>query len=282
MLGLTNPLFLAGLLLVGLPIFIHFLTRPRPRLIRYPTFHLLMEAGSGRQALHRLRTWVVLFLRTLAVLALVFLFSRPFLRAERAVGGSDGTGERVAILLDASMSMGAVQGGVPLFARAKAQAAELLRNLTPDTMVSVILIGHRPVELLPALSRNHSGLHERLTQAKSTLEKGEPGKAVALAHRLLQGNGKVYVLSDFQRSDWAAVDFTRYSGLSFFLRPIGQGARDNVGIIAVTKSPNVPVAGETFELSATVFNSSPNRRTENLHFELEGLCQRPGADPDHQ
>src|SRR5881409_2383698 len=125
---LTNPWMLAALAAVGLPVLIHFLTRARPRRVAFPPFKFLIEACAGQQAVHRLRTIILLPVRTLAVLALVLLFARPFLKPSGANSTADAS-KRVVLILDASLSMRAVQRGVSLFARAQAEAADVLRGL---------------------------------------------------------------------------------------------------------------------------------------------------------
>src|ERR1044072_6202161 len=83
-LGFSNPWMIAGLAAAGLPVLIHFLTRARPRRVVFPPFRFLVEACAGQQALHRLRTIVLLTLRCLAILALALLFARPFLKPTSA------------------------------------------------------------------------------------------------------------------------------------------------------------------------------------------------------
>ena len=107
--GFVNPWLLAGLPLAGLPVIIHLLTRARPRPIRYPTLRFLREAGSGMQALHRLKLIVLLALRCLVIAAFVVVFARPFLRAPGAEV-LPGAKRRVVLLVDASMSMRAPAG----------------------------------------------------------------------------------------------------------------------------------------------------------------------------
>ena len=60
--------------------------------------------------------------------------------------------------------MRAVQRGVPLFARAQTEAADVLRALEAGSEAVVILAGATPRALLPALSRNIPALHERLRE----------------------------------------------------------------------------------------------------------------------
>src|ERR1051325_4721649 len=110
-LGFTNPWFLTSAAAIGIPVLIHYLTRARPRRIKFPPFQFLLEACAGQQTLHRLRVWIVLAVRCLAVLALVLLFSRPFLRAPDVLSGSR-SARRIVLVLDASLSMRAVLNGV--------------------------------------------------------------------------------------------------------------------------------------------------------------------------
>src|SRR5512141_896706 len=111
----ANPWLLAGLAAVGLPVLIHYLTRARPRRVAFPPFKFLLEACAGQQALHRLRTIVLLVVRCLAVLALVLMFARPYLKPAGPAAGPEAR-QRVVLVLDASLSMRAVRGGVTLFA----------------------------------------------------------------------------------------------------------------------------------------------------------------------
>jgi hypothetical protein len=268
----TNPIFLAALAAVGLPVLIHFLTRARPRVIRYPTYHLLVEVGSGRQSVHRLRTFLVLALRTILVAALVLAFARPF-PAGRGAAPEKGAERRVALLIDASMSMRAVDRGVSLFTKAQAQAADLLRSLDSNSSAAVILIGAKPVPLLPALSRNIAALHEALAAARPTLDRGDPAGALALAGRMLEGSGEVFVFGDFQRTNWGAVDFVGSRGIATFLRPVSERDVENVGITGIEKSPQEPIEGETVELTCTAFNSTPQKRIEKVRLDLEGISQ---------
>ncbi len=272
MIVLGHPLLAAGLAAAGLPVLIHFLTRPRPRSIAFPTFRLLLEAGSGRQALDRLRTGLILALRTLAITALALLLAKPYWSAAT---GSTRPGEalRLVVLLDASVSLRATQNGIPLFTQARALAAEVLRGLEPGSAAGVILAGATPRTLLPALSNNLPLLHEGLARAEATWETCDVPAALALAAKLLDGRGSILVISDFQRTNWGAADFTAAPGISFVLRPVARAPIDNIGLLAVRKAPEEPVAGERLEIAATVFNSSPQRRSVTVRIELDEQAQ---------
>lgn len=268
-LGFTNPFLLAGLAAVGLPVLIHFLTRARPRRIAFPPYRFLLEACAGQQAVHRLRTIILLTIRTLAVLALVLLFARPFLKS--AVTNAE-AGKRVVLVLDASLSMRAVQGGVSLFSHAQAEAADVLRGLDSGTEAAVILEGATPRPLLPALSRNIPALHDELVRAQPTFEAGNPLEALALAKKMLNGAGTLYVFSDFQKSDWEKVDRLP-AGVICRLRQVATGPIDNVAITAARLVPAEPVAGEPAQVVCTVFNCTPRPREETVRLEFADFAQ---------
>ena len=270
-LGFTNPWLLPGLAAVGLPIVIHFLTRARPRRIAFPPFKFLLEACAGQQSLHRLRTLLLLTLRTLAILALALLFTRPCLKPMGAATTAEAS-RRVAIVLDASLSMRAVQRGVPLFARAQAEAADVLRALEPGSEAAVILVGAAPRALLPALSRNLPALHEELVKTSATYELGDPAAALALAQQLLAGSGTLYVFSDFQQSNWAATRELP-GGIVTRLRRVTLEPVDNVALTAARLAPVEPVTGEPTEILCTVFNCTPQPRQETVRLDLADLTQ---------
>jgi hypothetical protein len=267
----ANPWMLAGLAAVGLPVLVHFLTRARPRRIAFPPFQFLLEACAGQQSVHRLRTILLLLIRCLAVLALVLLFSRPFLKPAGAALGAEAA-KRVVLIIDASLSMRAVQQGVPLFARAQAEAADLLRGLDSGFEAAVILEGATPRPLLPALSRNIPALHEELVKTQATYENGDPGAALTLAAQMLGGAGTIYVFSDFQKSNWQGVTALP-GGVVCRLRPVTREAVDNVAITAAHLSPSEPVMGEPLEITGTIFNCTPRPREESVRLEMEELTR---------
>jgi hypothetical protein len=79
----------------------------------------------------KLRRWLLLALRTLAVLLLALLFARPYLPGA-AVEGRD---REVILLIDQSASMAAVQGNQTFFGRAQVLAEQALKGLPEHTAV---------------------------------------------------------------------------------------------------------------------------------------------------
>ena len=99
---LLNPLLLAGLLLAAVPILIHLLARRRLKRQPFSTLDFLQRLQTKRMKQLRMRQWLLLLLRTLAVLLLALAFLRPVISDQAGLGA--GSSETV-LLVDLSASM---------------------------------------------------------------------------------------------------------------------------------------------------------------------------------
>src|SRR5438477_955735 len=115
-----------GVLAAGLPVVIHWLTRPRPIRYQLSTIRFVREAVAQRRARHWLRDVIVLTLRTLAVLLLAAAIARPLFN-QRELALVDDTGDAVrVVILDVSQSMAAETKGVTSLERGRPLAADEL------------------------------------------------------------------------------------------------------------------------------------------------------------
>ena len=97
-----NPIFLWGLTLVTIPIFIHLLQLRRPQRVLFTNTGFIRAIELTTVRHRRLQELLVLLARVLAVALLVLVFCQPFIPAENK---SQSVGQSVAILIDDSPSM---------------------------------------------------------------------------------------------------------------------------------------------------------------------------------
>src|SRR5438270_10349410 len=95
----------AGAVAVGLPLVIHWLTRPRPMRLPLSTIRFVLEAVQQRRARHRLRDAIILLLRIAAIVLLALALARPLLAEKSGPKPAASGGTRI-VVLDASQSMG--------------------------------------------------------------------------------------------------------------------------------------------------------------------------------
>ncbi|HKY08463.1 MAG TPA: BatA domain-containing protein [Candidatus Binatia bacterium] len=98
------PAFLVGLLAASLPILIHLLNRRRLQRIQFPAVRFILLSQKRISRSYRLRHWLLLALRTLAVVFLVLLLANPIFQTGAGLFAGGGPVSLV-VLLDNSLSM---------------------------------------------------------------------------------------------------------------------------------------------------------------------------------
>lgn len=145
--SLLAPLALFGLLL-AVPIILMYMLRLRRREVVVSSTFLwsqLLQDKEANTPWQKLRRNLLLILQLIILALLAFALARPFLTVPAISAG------RVALLLDASASMQALDGpdGAARFVQAQAEAIALLNALSAGSEVSVIRAAEPPEVLLP-------------------------------------------------------------------------------------------------------------------------------------
>ena len=260
-------------LLVGLPLLIHVLNLRFPRLFEFSSVQHIRETIAQRSRIFRWRHLLLLALRTLFVLLLLLAFLKPLL--PRFGSASDQkTGRAVLLIIDHSLSMEHKGGGVSSRQRAETEADKILATLGTDDTVNVIVAGQAPKSCFFEFSRNHADAKRFVTELKAGFNRADFSQANALAARLLVGgNGRaeIYYLSDFQRRNWANVDFTALPPAArMFFVDCAPPNRDNRAILGASLSQTQVLAGDTVTLEVEVGNFRDAPLQEPLKVVLDG------------
>lgn len=275
-----------GLAAMTLPVLIHWLTRPRP--IRYPlsTIRFVHEVLQQRRARHRLRDAWILMLRTLAVLLLAWAVGRPIAGKPAPLGATEGGCLARVVLLDVSQSMAAVSQGSTTLERARPLAAAQLTD-QPGLRANLLLASSRVQPVFEELSANLPALQDELAHAQVRPERLDVQAAVNRAAEMLakssQSTGQhreLIIFSDFQRSNWATVDFSVLPADTHIqLESVAAGrAPANLAILQVAAQGR-PEQGRDLHLEVEVGNYSETARQVQVEvslgearYRLNGLC----------
>lgn len=103
--GALAPLYLAGLVALGLPLLLHLVRRTPTGRQNFSSLMFLLPSPPRLTRRSRLDQILLLLLRLAAVALLAFAFARPFLRESATLALSDLPARKVAILVDTSASM---------------------------------------------------------------------------------------------------------------------------------------------------------------------------------
>lgn len=253
------------------PVLVHWLTKPRP--VSYPlaTFRFLREVLDEKRAKDRLRDWLVLLLRTLAIGLLAMALARPWLDQSNTIREIPQEATARVIVLDISQSMGTNVGGSNYLQRAQAIAIRYLESST-DLHANVVLAGAKPRSEFATVSTNMSALKDFVRTADVVHEAANVKAAMLLANSMLtKSSGKkleLVVVSDFQRSNWS----------NLYLNEIDKEIRvqlesvsmPNVGNIAISRcQPKARVtAGNEYVIEVDVANFSDEDVSIPLSLEL--------------
>src|SRR3972149_11668358 len=92
------PIFLYGPLAASLPILIHLLNRRKVKRIRFPAVRFILLSQKRISRSYRLRHWLLLALRTLAVVCLALLLANPIFQIGAGLFAGGGPVDLVALL----------------------------------------------------------------------------------------------------------------------------------------------------------------------------------------
>lgn len=277
-----------GGLAAAAPVLIHWLTRPRPVQLPFSTLRFVRDAVQQRKARNRLRDFVILALRTLAVLLIAVAVAKPVLD-RYYVAAVDESAEVVrVVVLDVSQSMGAVTKGVQTFERARPAA---LKHLSQQggLRVNLILAGTAPRGVFERPSTNFAILRDELVKAAPLPQRLQAQAAMSLASEMLaaappEARRELVIVSDFQRSNWASVDFSVLpTGTSIQLESVATTPTPaNLAIVRVAVRGR-PEAGRELPIDVDVANYSEGTRTIKVAVTLgTAVCQLSGNCPKQQ
>jgi hypothetical protein len=199
-----QPLLLFGLPLALLPVIIHLIHLLRRRQVKWAAMMWLMAAQRMNKGLSKLRQYLILAFRVLAVAAIIFVICRPL--AGGLLGLTGGAPDSVIILLDRSASM-----EQQLLTTGVSKRTAGLRNLTAaikdaygkrSKLVLIDSATLRPVALDKAESLTDSpqaGPTDTAADIPAMLQ-------AALDYITTNQTGRtdVWLLSDLRQSDWNA------------------------------------------------------------------------------
>ncbi len=193
------PAFLAGLLVIGVPVVVHLRQREQKDPVRFPSLMFLRMVPHRTVERRRITQPWLLLLRALAVAALVAAFSRPFWREEDQAPTAAAKTRALIVVIDRSLSMG--YRGV--FGRAADSASAALAGLRPGDLAAVVAFDES-AEVVAPLDGDLAGARSRLATIVPTGRAGRMAPALrAAADLAARARGRavdIVLISDLQRN----------------------------------------------------------------------------------
>ncbi|WP_040766300.1 BatA domain-containing protein, partial [Novipirellula maiorica] len=167
--SLLAPLYFAGALAIGLPILFHLIRRQPKGNIAFSSLMFLKPTPPRLTRRSRLDNWLLLLIRSLAILLLAAAFTRPFFRTE-SLTDSEATGQRFVMLLDTSASM--KRAGV--WEQAIEQVDRVISELGPNDHLAMVVFDHEPKTLFSLEQSYELAADQRFSAARLSLQNLAP------------------------------------------------------------------------------------------------------------
>ncbi len=288
--GLVTPwLFAAGSAAVSIPIIIHLLAKRRFKRIRWAAIDFLILAEKENRRRINIQQLILLILRCLTIFLLGLLLARPYMRPTGLAGvfGTEAPRHRLFVL-DDSFSMSYTTGATTTFDKARSTVIRLLERSfqeAPHDRITLLKTSRPEAPMVSNMILDE----KQLLELRSTIERLEPSSLPSRVDNLLvqlveglladpeQLNTAVYILSDFQSSDWlspqhsalstqhsaatgsplsAFDDWPELNMPGIFLVQVADPERPNVAITALRATQAQMVATIDSRLVATISNFS--------------------------
>ena len=221
--GFLAPWFLAGLAVVGLPVYIHLLRRhvttPRP-----VSSLMFFERGTQSSTRHRKLRYLLLFsLRALLVLLLALVFANPFLRRSSAAASD----RLLLVVVDNSFSM---RAGTRL-EDAKRGALDVLATRKPSQRAQVLVLSGE-LQVLTQPIKDAGALKaavESIQLGDSRSNFGELGRGMRALTETVHTPVDLHLFSDMQASNMPVnfADMVMPGNVSLVLHPVAKAVVPN-------------------------------------------------------
>lgn len=200
-----NPLLLAGLAAISVPILIHLLNRRKFRKVTWAAMRFLQNAIEQNQRRMRVEDMILLALRCLLVALIALALARPAILSDASAvfGQSKVTG---VIVLDNSLSMGMSDGTDTRFEKARRAALQALESMPSGSATAVFLASDAVRAVIPEPTFDLNLARKALREATLTDRASELSVAFSRALELLGDRialrKEVYLITDGQATGW--------------------------------------------------------------------------------
>lgn len=249
-----NPLLLFALAAAALPLLIHLFHLRRPRVLTFSSLRFVRELEKEEMRRLRIRQWLLLLLRTLAVACLVLAFARPVLpSAWSGVFGDRGPTAR-ALVVDNSLSMTSRDEQGALLQQARELATALARSAEEGDVLVLVSAGGG-TDAAQSFTQAGPAL-DAIAGLDVAYDARTVGDALRRAATLVAEAGplgrEILLLSDLQQTTFAdSLPLAFPDNAAVTLMPLGAGEQANATVTEVEVLSRVVEAGQPVEIEAT-------------------------------
>ncbi len=258
-----NPLALWGLLGLSLPVIIHLVSLQKAKKIYFSSTQLLRQLTVESSAKRKIKEWLILASRILALFFLILAFSMPFWTTD-GQWNSEQEGLAFQVYIDNSYSMERNPGQGTLFDQALMGIQALAKTNSASTRYQYLDNDFLSSDMLSISSEL---LSKRVTQQQFSFRSRSLHSVVerfAHADQLGKKNKHCFIFSDFQKSTIGQLKTSWDSTTQYYLIPVQNTSQGNVFIDSVWFDKPVVKKGDRLKIFYKAFNTGSEEVREQL------------------
>lgn len=258
-----NPVILAGLAAVSLPIIIHLLNKLRVQRSKWAAMRFVQESMRKNRRRIQMEDLLLLIVRCLLVALLVLAFAQPVLKT-RVAGGMAASGSvAVAVVLDNSASMGQSNGVETRFEEGQKAIDKAVDALGSGSILSLFLVSDRADALIAKPSPDLTRFRRSLQLAPLSNRSTDLAKGVRAAYESLKSvtdrPREVWIYTDSQAPAWGGLDQIQqleqqHPDINFKPVVLGHNGEENLAVIDLQSQGGVPAVNQPCNFRVRVAN----------------------------
>lgn len=252
-----NPIFLFALVAVGLPLLIHLLNLKRPQKVAFSTLAFFRELKNTTIRRIRIKRYLLLLLRLLAIACLALVLARPFLPPGLSGGGNAQAPALNAILLDNSISMSRIGKQGPMFEYAREIIGEIEESAKDEDRFMLQLTNGEG-EFTNILSRANlqKTLEDVEIKPAGNFISSRLSSLIESVREAPYQNKNIFIITDGQQSQLQDLQELESENITLTVIDVGEVEVQNTVVADISASTNMIGTDIPFTLNIELANRS--------------------------
>ena len=277
-----SPSILWGLLAISIPIIIHLISLRHTRDTEFSTLRFIKSLKHETIRNLRIKQWLLVLLRTIAILCLILMFARPLMTGTSTGKLAGDVESRAVIVVDNSASMAVLTDDGTLLDRAKSSLPAILQGLEGETTVE--LYQTNPPRKLFTGSHEESGLIIKRVNGivQTNLADNLWSMIDSVLHTVeaSEPNRECFIISDFQSAPSFAVDSLIPNSDWKYYCILQPKVENNISVSEVSVLSQIKLPNHLVKLNTRVGNGGMTEK-RNIPVELYLNDERVGQVVSH-
>jgi len=272
-----SPSILWGMLAITIPIIIHLISLRHTRDTEFSTLRFIKSLKHETIRHLRIKQWLLVLLRTITILCLILMFSRPLITGTLTSKLAGDIESRAVIVVDNSASMAVHTDDGTLLDRAKSSLPAILKGLEGGTTVELYQT-NPPRKLFSGSPEEGRSI---MTKVKGIVQTNMTDNLWTMIDSVLQmveasePNRECFIISDFQSAPSFTIDSLNPNSDWKYYCILQPKVENNISISEVSVLSQIKLPNHLVKLNTRVGNGGVTDK-RNIPVELYLNDERVG------